>query len=234
MTNLFMVGVVRKIENIFSFSKDYADTQTFRLEQNYRSTSTILSAANGLIDHNQGRLGKKLWTDGNKGAPVQLYAAYNEHDEARFVIERVKEWVNQQGRKHSEIAVLYRSNVQSRVFEENLIAQQIPYRIYGGLRFFERAEIKDALAYLRLSSSRIADPAFERIVNHPPRGIGDRTLQVIRDYARAQSIPLWDATKTIISQGSLAARAQGALTQFCYIDREIVRRVKGQRIRRTS
>ncbi|MFK8027525.1 MAG: DNA helicase II [Gammaproteobacteria bacterium] len=203
-----------KIENIFSFSKDYADTQTFRLEQNYRSTSTILSAANGLIDHNQGRLGKKLWTDGNEGSPVQLYAAYNEHDEARFVIERVKEWVNQQNRKYSEIAILYRSNVQSRVFEENLIAQQMPYRIYGGLRFFERAEIKDALAYLRLSSSRIADPAFERIVNHPPRGIGDRTLQVIRDYARAESVPLWEATNTIVSQGSLAARAQGALVQF--------------------
>ncbi len=203
-----------RIENIFSFSKDYADTQTFRLEQNYRSTSTILSAANGLIDHNQGRLGKKLWTEGNEGSPVQLYAAYNEHDEARFVIERIKEWVTHQGRKYSEAAVLYRSNVQSRVFEENLIAQQIPYRIYGGLRFFERAEIKDALAYLRLSSSRIDDPAFERIVNHPPRGIGDRTLQVIRDHARSQSIPLWQAATAIISQGSLAARAQGALVQF--------------------
>jgi len=203
-----------RIENIFSFSKDYPDTQTFRLEQNYRSTSTILSAANGLIDHNQGRLGKKLWTEGNEGSPVQLYAAYNEHDEARFVIERIKEWVNQQGRKHNECAVLYRSNVQSRVFEENLIAQQVPYRIYGGLRFFERAEIKDALAYLRLSSSRIDDPAFERIVNHPPRGIGDRTLQIIRDYARAESMPLWKATKSIIDQGSLAARAQTALKQF--------------------
>ena len=203
-----------RIENIFSFSKDYSDTQTFRLEQNYRSTSTILSAANGLIDHNQGRLGKKLWTDGNEGSPVQLYAAYNEHDEARFVIERIKEWVQQQGRKYSEAAVLYRSNVQSRVFEENLIAQQVPYRIYGGLRFFERAEIKDALAYLRLSSNRIDDPAFERIVNHPPRGIGDRTLQIIRDHARADSVPLWKATKTIIEKGALAARAQTALKQF--------------------
>lgn len=203
-----------RIENIFSFSKDYADTQTFRLEQNYRSTSTILSAANGLIDHNQGRLGKKLWTEGNEGTPVQLYAAYNEHDEARFVIERIKEWVQQQGRKHNEVAVLYRSNVQSRVFEENLIAQQVPYRIYGGLRFFERAEIKDALAYLRLSSSRIDDPAFERIVNHPPRGIGDRTLQIIRDHARAEGIPLWQATNNIINQATLAARAQTAVKQF--------------------
>ena len=203
-----------RIENIFSFSKDYPDTQTYRLEQNYRSTSTILSAANGLIDHNQGRLGKKLWTQGNEGSPIQLYAAYNEHDEARFVIERIREWVQQQERKHSEVAVLYRSNAQSRVFEENLISQQVPYRIYGGLRFFERAEIKDALAYLRLSSSRIDDPAFERIVNHPPRGIGDRTLQVVRDLARAESIPLWQATKTILQQATLAARAQTALLQF--------------------
>ena len=203
-----------RIENIFSFSKDYIDTQTFRLEQNYRSTSTILSAANGLIDHNQGRLGKNLWTKGNEGSPIQLYAAYNEHDEARFVIERIKEWVQQQGRKHNEVAILYRSNVQSRVFEENLIAQQVPYRIYGGLRFFERAEIKDALAYLRLSSSRIDDPAFERIVNHPPRGIGDRTLQVIRDQAKAGSISLWQATQNIIAQGELATRAQSALQNF--------------------
>jgi len=203
-----------KIENIFSFSKDYPDTQTYRLEQNYRSTSTILSAANGLIDHNQGRLGKKLWTQGNEGTPIQLYAAYNEHDEARYVIERIKEWVQQQARRYNEVAVLYRSNVQSRVFEENLIAQQLPYRIYGGLRFFERAEIKDALAYLRLTSSRIDDPAFERIVNHPPRGIGDRTLQIVRERARAESIPLWESAKIILQQGALAARAQTALTQF--------------------
>ena len=203
-----------KIENIFSFSKDNKDTQTFRLEQNYRSTSTILSAANELISNNQGRLGKKLWTEGNEGTPIQLYAAYNEHDEARFVIERIREWVNQEGRKHSEAAILYRSNSQSRVFEENLISQQIPYRIYGGLRFFERAEVKDALAYLRLISNRVDDPSFERIVNHPPRGIGDRTLQVIRDHARSQSLPLWDSTKAVLATGQLAARASGALQQF--------------------
>lgn len=203
-----------KIENIFSFSKDNKDTQTFRLEQNYRSTSTILSAANELISNNQGRLGKKLWTQGNEGTPIKLYAAYNEHDEARFVIERIREWVNQEGRKHSEAAILYRSNSQSRVFEENLISQQIPYRIYGGLRFFERAEVKDALAYMRLISNRMDDPSFERIVNHPPRGIGDRTLQVIRDHARAQSLSLWDATQAVLAAGQLAARASGALQQF--------------------
>ncbi len=219
-----------RIENIFSFSKDYSDTQTFRLEQNYRSTSTILSAANELISHNQGRLGKKLWTEGNEGTPVQLYAAYNEHDEARFVLERIKEWVNQQGRKHSEIAVLYRSNSQSRVFEENLISQQVPYRIYGGLRFFERAEIKDALAYLRLTSNRIDDPAFERIVNHPPRGIGDRTLQQIREVARDQAIPLWDATKSIIDNGVLAARASGALKQFIAIIEKLGDEIRDQEL----
>lgn len=203
-----------RIENIFSFSKDNKDTQTFRLEQNYRSTSTILSAANELISNNQGRLGKKLWTEGNQGTPIQLYAAYNEHDEARFVIERVREWVSQQGRKHSEAAILYRSNSQSRVFEENLISEQIPYRIYGGLRFFERAEIKDALAYLRLVSSRVDDPSFERIVNHPPRGIGDRTLQSIRDCARSESLPLWQATQQVLATGELTARARNALQMF--------------------
>ena len=219
-----------RIENIFSFSKDYTDTQTFRLEQNYRSTSTILSAANELISHNQGRLGKKLWTEGNEGTPVQLYAAYNEHDEARFVLERIKEWVNQEGRKHSEIAVLYRSNSQSRVFEENLISQQVPYRIYGGLRFFERAEIKDALAYLRLTSNRIDDPAFERIVNHPPRGIGDRTLQQIREVAREQSIPLWEATTSIVDSGVLAARASGALKQFIALIEKLANEIKDQEL----
>ena len=125
-----------RIENIFSFEKDFANTQTFRLEQNYRSTSTILSAANGLISNNQGRLGKKLWTEGNDGTPIQLYAAYNEQDEARFIVDKLKAWLIQEGRRLDEAAILYRSNAQSRVLEENMIAQQVPYRIYGGLRFF--------------------------------------------------------------------------------------------------
>lgn len=203
-----------RIENILSFSKDFNDAQTFRLEQNYRSTSTILTAANELISNNQGRLGKKLWTEGNEGAPIQLYSAYNEQDEARFVVDRVKEWSTEEGRRFEESAVLYRSNSQSRVLEENLLAQNVPYRIYGGLRFFERAEIKDALAYLRLVSNRIDDPAFERIVNHPPRGIGDRTLQVVRDVARAELISLWQACKEVIARKQLSSRAHNALDQF--------------------
>ena len=203
-----------RIGNILSFNKDFNNAQIFRLEQNYRSTNTILSAANQLISNNQGRLGKKLWTEGNEGAPIQLYAAYNEQDEARFVVERIKEWSEQQSRRYEEAAILYRSNSQSRVLEENLLSQGVPYRIYGGLRFFERAEIKDALAYLRLVSNRIDDPAFERIVNHPPRGIGDRTLQVIRDAARSEVISLWNATKQVIQRKQLAARAHNALQQF--------------------
>lgn len=203
-----------RIENILSFSKDFDNAQTFRLEQNYRSTNTILSAANELISNNQGRLGKKLWTEGNEGAPIQLYAAYNEQDEARFIIERIKEWSTQEGRRFEESAILYRSNSQSRVLEENLLAQGVPYRIYGGLRFFERAEIKDALAYLRLMSNRIDDPAFERIVNHPPRGIGNRTLQVIRDVARTELVSLWNATQQVVARKQLSARAHNALDQF--------------------
>jgi DNA helicase-2/ATP-dependent DNA helicase PcrA len=203
-----------RIENIFSFSKEYSDTQTFRLEQNYRSTSTILSAANELISNNQGRLGKNLWTDGNKGDSIKLYAAYNEQDEARYVIERVKEWAESEGRRFDEAAILYRSNAQSRVFEENLINHRVPYRIYGGLRFFERAEIKDCLSYLRLMTNHNDDPAFERIINHPPRGIGERTLQLVRDKARTESIPMWDALAQVVAGNTLAARAQGALVQF--------------------
>ena len=203
-----------RIENILSFSKDFTDAQTFRLEQNYRSTTTILSAANELISNNQGRLGKKLWTEGNEGAPIQLYAAYNEQDEARFVIERIIEWSTQEGRRFEECAILYRSNAQSRVFEENLLAKGVPYRIYGGLRFFERAEIKDALAYLRLILNHADDPSFERIVNHPPRGIGERTLQTVRDIARTEFISLWNATKEVIARKQLSARAHNALAQF--------------------
>lgn len=203
-----------RIENILSFEKDFANAHTFRMEQNYRSTSTILAAANELINHNEGRLGKKLWTDGNDGTPIQLYAAYNEHDEARFIVDKLKMWSTTEGRRLDECAILYRSNAQSRVLEENLIAQRVPYRIYGGLRFFERAEIKDSLAYLRLISSRADDPSFERIVNHPPRGIGDRTLQAIRDHARTKAVTMWQAATDMLAAQSFSSRAQSALTQF--------------------
>ena len=199
-----------KIENIQRFSEDFSGTRTIRLEQNYRSTSTILAAANGLIAHNQGRLGKNLWTDGDKGEAITLYGAFNDIDEARFVAERIRQW---QGRR-AEIAILYRSNAQSRVLEETLIGLGIPYRVYGGLRFFESAEIKDALAYLRLLANRNDDPSFERVVNTPTRGIGERTLEVVRATARDLSLPLWRAAQRVLTEAKLSARAGKALHEF--------------------
>ncbi|MFW5451991.1 DNA helicase II [Thioalkalivibrio sulfidiphilus] len=202
-----------RIEHIQHFSRDFPGTRTVRLEQNYRSTGNILKAANALIEHNDGRLGKNLWTEDSEGTPIALYAAFNEQDEARFVAGRIEEW-QREGHRHSEVAILYRSNAQSRVFEEALIQARIPYRVYGGLRFFERAEIKDALAYLRLVASREDDAAFERVVNQPARGLGERTLAQIRDLARERDQSLWRASAQLLETGGLTARAGNALRGF--------------------
>ena len=202
-----------RIENIQQFSKDYPDTRVLRLEQNYRSTATILNAANALIAHNSGRLGKNLWTAGEQGTPILVYSAFNDLDEARFVVERIRQWVAQGGRR-VEAAILYRSNAQSRVLEEALLQAAMPYRVYGGLRFFERAEIKDALAYLRLIANRADDASFERVVNLPTRGIGDSSLEAIRAEARAQGITLWQAAHGLIRQATLPARAANAVAGF--------------------
>jgi len=220
--NLFVVGDDdqsiygwrgAKVENILRFESDHPGTQVIRLEQNYRSTGNILKAANSIIDHNSGRLGKKLWTADGDGEPIDLYVAYNDLEEARFVVERIQEW-ERQGGKRAEIAVLYRSNAQSRVFEETLINAGIPYTVYGGLRFFERAEIKDALAYLRLVASRYDDPSFERIVNVPTRGIGLKTLETLREIAKAADLSLWEAAERAIATAALANRATQALKVF--------------------
>jgi DNA helicase-2/ATP-dependent DNA helicase PcrA len=202
-----------RIENSHRFNDDFPGTHTIRLEQNYRSTSTILQAANTLIACNAERLGKKLWTEGSKGEPIAVYTAFNEYDEARFVVEHIRQWV-EQGGKRSEIAILYRSNAQSRVFEETLIGAGMPYRVYGGLRFFERAEIKDALAYLRLLANRDDDPSFERAVNTPARGIGERSLEAVRSLARELNLSLWRAAQRVVSEGLLPARACHALHAF--------------------
>ncbi|WP_455198757.1 DNA helicase II [Kaarinaea lacus] len=202
-----------KIENIQQFSKDFPNTRIVRLEQNYRSTGNILNAANALIGNNTDRLGKNLWTADEEGEPIQLYSAFNERDEARFVVEQVQEWVDNGG-QHSETAVLYRSNAQSRVIEEALIQAGLPYRVYGGLRFFERQEIKDALAYLRLIANRHDDAAFERVVNTPTRGIGDRTVGAAREYARENNLSLWQAAHAVVEQKLLASRAISALSAF--------------------
>lgn len=202
-----------RVENIQRFCNDFPNHRLIRLEQNYRSTGHILDAANALITHNRGRLGKRLWTQGSRGEPIRVYAAFNDLDEARFVIDRIQHWL-EQGRSRGEVAILYRSNAQSRLFEEQLIAASIPYRVYGGLRFFERAEVKSALAYLRLIANRDDDPSFERVVNLPARSIGPRTVDAVREYARAQGIPLWLAAQTLCRTHALPARAASSLRGF--------------------
>ena len=212
-----------RIENIHHFEQDFANTRVIRLEQNYRSTGTILKAANALIDNNRSRLGKELWTQSDDGEPIMFYSAYNEKDEARFVIERIENWVAQ-GRSRKEVAVLYRSNAQSRQFEEALVTRGVPYRVYGGLRFFERAEIKDTLAYLRMISSPTADHAFERTVNHPPRGIGQKTIDEIRNHARVQSASLWGASLELVTTQHLSSRARSALQGYL----DLIRRMTAE------
>lgn len=202
-----------KIENIHRFTRDFKNTETIRLEQNYRSTETILSAANALIANNRNRLGKSLWTNDNAGDPISVYAAFNEIDEARFIVEHIKKWADA-GNDLKDIALLYRSNAQSRVLEETLLQNAIPYRVYGGLRFFDRAEIKDALAYLRMIANPNDDAAFERVVNTPTRGIGERTLGIVRDVARERSLSLWHAAKATIDEMQLSGRASSALGGF--------------------
>jgi len=220
--NLFVVGDDdqsiygwrgAKIENIFNFQKHYPDHQVVRLEQNYRSTGNILKAANTLIANNDSRMGKELWTEAGEGERLSLYTAFNEQDEAYFVVEKIRQWVKDGGLR-SDIAILYRSNAQSRQFEERLMTAAVPYRVYGGLRFFERMEIKNALAYLRLSANPHDDASFERVVNTPTRGIGAKTLDEMRVLARQEQLSLWQASLAMLEQKQLSARAANALQGF--------------------
>ncbi|MEE8427869.1 MAG: DNA helicase II, partial [Woeseiaceae bacterium] len=214
-----------RVEHILRFQKDFPTAKIVKLEQNYRSTATILGAANALIANNNSRMGKNLWTDGADGETIKLYAAYNERDEADFVIARLRDWIDQ-GNVRADAAILYRSNAQSRVLEEGLINAAIPYRVYGGLRFFERAEIKDALAYLRLISNRDDDSSFERIVNRPTRGIGARTVETMRAYTRAHSCSMWRAAGAIASD-ELNSRAANAVLAFLNLIESMARETSG-------
>lgn len=202
-----------KVENIEKFTREFQSVTTIRLEQNYRSTKTILEASNTLIANNTERMGKELWTDGVVGEPISVYSAYNELDEARFAVNKIKEWQDKGGALN-DAAMLYRNNAQSRVLEEALIQAGLPYRIYGGMRFFERQEIKDALAYMRLMTNRNDDAAFERVVNTPTRGLGDKTLETIRRAARDRGCTMWEASVAMLDEQVLAGRAAGALGRF--------------------
>ena len=202
-----------KVENIRQFSRDFKGAHLIRLEQNYRSTATILQAANALITNNNSRMGKDLWTDGGDGEKITVYSAFNELEEARFVSERIMMELNQ-GASADEIAILYRSNAQSRVIEEALLRAGIAYRIYGGVRFFDRAEIKDCLAYLRLIVNSNDDTAFERVVNFPTRGIGEKTLDDLRNFAKAEQRSLWQAAKEMLASGAMPQRAGSSLAKF--------------------
>jgi DNA helicase-2/ATP-dependent DNA helicase PcrA len=205
-----------RVENMQHFRREFSAT-VYRLEQNYRSTAVILAAANAVIARNTDRMGKELWTAAKGGEPIRIYAAFNERDEADFVIERIREH-ERRGLPLAAAAVLYRSNAQSRAFEEALMAARIPYRVYGGLRFFERAEIKDALSYLRLTQSRADDLAFERVVNLPARGIGGTTLELLRANARDHGRSLWEAGQALCA--TLPPRAATSLRGFfALIDR---------------
>jgi DNA helicase-2/ATP-dependent DNA helicase PcrA len=230
--NLFVVGDDdqsiygwrgAKIENLTNFQSHYPNHQVIKLEQNYRSTGNILKSANALIAKNDSRMGKELWTDSGDGELISLYSAFNEQDEAYFVVEKIRAWVNDGGLRQ-DVAILYRSNAQSRQFEEKLMTTGTPYRVYGGLRFFERMEIKNALAYLRIMSNHQDDASFERVINTPTRGIGAKTIDGIRLLARECKISLWQAAEAMINQNQLTPRAGNALKGFI----GLIKRLAGQ------
>lgn len=209
-----------KIENIQRFTHDYPDTITIRLEQNYRSTQKILDAANAVIENNNDRMGKQLWTEANSGDTITLYAGFNERDEAYYIASTIQQ-LKRHEYNYADIAILYRSNAQSRILEEQLLDRQIPYRIYGGQKFFERAEIKDALGYLRLLGNRNDDAAFERIVNMPTRGIGNTTLNSLREAARDNGVSMWQAAEFLTENNGLSGRATNMLKRFLQLINQI-------------
>src|SRR6187549_1550042 len=215
-----------RVENLTRFTKDFPAAKMYRLEQNYRSTGNILKAANALISNNTGRLGKNLWTAGAEGEHIKLYAAFNERDEAEFVMNRIRDWMNQGGARR-DVAILYRSNAQSRVFEEIFMSARIPYKVYGGLRFFERAEIKDALAYLRVITNHADDASFERVVNLPTRGIGAKSLDVVREQAKAGGSSLWDAATLSVANGTLGPKAEAAVGGFLKLIEQLGADIQG-------
>ncbi len=218
-----------KVENMLGFNRTFPSASTFRLEQNYRSSGHILQAANAVIRKNSRRLGKKLWTQQSDGETIQIYRSFTENDEARFVISTIQSSVAS-GKSYDEHAILYRSNAQSRAFEEQLIAESIPYSVYGGMRFFERAEIKNALAYLKLAVNQESDPSFDRVVNMPPRGIGNRTMDLVRSLAAKNSVSLWKASTLAIDDPETPSRSREPLKRFRALIEKIISLSKKSRL----
>ncbi len=234
-----------KVGNITEFQKDFSPVSLIRLEQNYRSTQTILNAANALIGNNTERMGKTLFCEDAKGEPIGIFSAFNELEEAHFITHEIQKNLSA-GLRLKDMAILYRSNAQSRVLEEALLMAGLPYHVYGGMRFFERAEIKTALAYCRLVYSRDDDAAFERIINTPARSIGEKTQNLIRDFSKQFKISLWETAVMLVKPedylltpdlppevlknilNALPNRAKTALENFIVLIERMNRETQGQ------
>ena len=209
-------------KNIKSFTDEFVDVEIFKLEQNYRSTNKILKVANSLISHNKNRLGKDLWTNTDRGDSVKIFEAYNNDEESTFIVDKIKMLENE-GYKKSEIAILYRNNFLSRRLEEELNGRGIPYVIFGGFRFFERSEIKDMVAYLRIVVNHDDDAAFERTINNPPRGIGQKTIESIRSMSRRNKMSLWKTINSLQESDSeeVSTRVKSSLSRFISLVEDI-------------
>src|SRR3974390_2556971 len=202
-----------EVENILRFERDFPGAKVIRLERNYRSTPAILGAASGLIAANKGRLGKTLWTEGDAGEKIRVQGVWDAEEEARAVAGDAEQ-LHVQGQLFSEMAVLVRASFQMREFEDRFLALGVPYRVFGGPRFYERAEIRDAMAYLRLIAQGDDDLAFERIVNRPKRGIGDASVQALHKFSRARGIPLLAAAREIAETDEVPPKARKALGEL--------------------
>ena len=213
------------VDNIHKYVADLNDVEIIKLEQNYRSTKNILKVANSVIKNNDNRMSKELWSAAEDGEKVEVYCAVNERDEAKYIIDKIRQ-LHDEGVDYSDMAILYRSNYLSRVLEESCIYASIPYRIYGGFRFFDRAEVKDALAYLRLAVTSNDNLAFERIINTPTRGIGNKTLDTIRNFSQINNVSYWQATIDIIQKEIVAKRTASLLLKFIEIINAISSQIK--------
>ncbi|EET20780.1 UvrD-helicase domain-containing protein [Francisella philomiragia] len=213
------------VDNIHKYVADLNDVEIIKLEQNYRSTKNILKVANSVIKNNDNRMSKELWSAAEDGEKVEVYCAVNERDEAKYIIDKIRQ-LHDEGVDYSDIAILYRSNYLSRVLEESCIYASIPYRIYGGFRFFDRAEVKDALAYLRLAVTSNDNLAFERIINTPTRGIGNKTLDTIRNFSQINNVSYWQATIDIIQKEIVTKRTASLLLKFIEIINAISSQIK--------